>query len=70
MPTTPAEMLAVLGDQADRIEPIFHDDHSLADGDQSGSITLTTMLFDLANRSIVEYYKNPARLDVLRAWTL
>lgn len=70
VPSTPAEMLSVLGDQADAAQPIFHDDVSTANGDRSGMATLTTVLFDLANRTVVEYFGNPKNLDVLQTWRL
>eukprot|EP00035_Acanthoeca_spectabilis_P025727 m.459629 g.459629 ORF g.459629 m.459629 type:complete len:384 (+) comp21794_c0_seq1:1-1152(+) len=70
VPSTPAEMLSVLGDQADAAQPIFHDDVSTANGDRSGMATLTTVLFDLTNRTVVEYFGNPKNLDVLQTWRL
>jgi hypothetical protein len=63
-------MLSVLGDQADEVQPIFHDTGSDDRGDQSGLITLTTVLFDMANGTVTEYYGNPKHLQIMNGWRL
>ena len=63
-------MLNVLGDQADPHYPIFHDYASLARGDNSGSITLTSVLYDMDNGTITQYRGNPSLLRVVQTWTL
>lgn len=58
-PTTPFDLLSALGDQEDKIQPIFHDEKSLEAGDQSGIWTLTTMLFNVENGTAHMYSGNP-----------
>eukprot|EP00041_Stephanoeca_diplocostata_P010847 m.173861 g.173861 ORF g.173861 m.173861 type:complete len:103 (+) comp18312_c0_seq1:1664-1972(+) len=69
-PTTPADLLTVLGDQFDRKEPIFHDYAALNAGDASGMMTIMTMLFDVANGSATMYHGNPQHQEVHFQWAV
>ncbi|KAH7460817.1 uncharacterized protein KRP23_14523 [Phytophthora ramorum] len=68
-PSTIDEALTVLGDQEDRLWPVFHDALSHQRGDLSGW-TLTTIVFDLDQGEAVSYLGNPARRRPTLVWDL
>lgn len=57
-PTSVQEALHILGDQHDRLYPVFHDVLSHERGELSGW-TLTTIVFDLVKKQAVSYRGNP-----------
>ncbi|KAJ0396201.1 hypothetical protein P43SY_001908 [Pythium insidiosum] len=69
VPQTVNDALRILGDQHDRQYPVFHDVLSHERGDLSGW-TLTTIVFDLANKTAVSYRGNPARHEREFLWDL
>ncbi|GLD92396.1 hypothetical protein PINS_up000929 [Pythium insidiosum] len=69
VPQTVNDALRVLGDQHDRQYPVFHDVLSHERGDLSGW-TLTTIVFDLRNKTAVSYRGNPARHEREFIWDL
>ncbi|GMF13618.1 unnamed protein product [Phytophthora lilii] len=68
-PSTIHEALAVLGDQADRSWPVFHDQLSHEKGDLSGW-TLTTIVFDLDQDNAMSYLGNPIHHRPNLVWNL
>ena len=56
----PQDMLDIIGDQKDRQWPIYHDDLSHAQGDLD-CWTLTSILIDIAKRTVSVYQENPSR---------
>jgi len=58
-PTSPTDILNILGDQADRQYPLFHDVLSHVRGDISEGWTLASAIFDLRNSSLTIYHRNP-----------
>jgi len=57
-PTSIHDALTILGDQHDRLYPLFHDALSHERGELSGW-TLATVVFDLRNQHAVVYRGNP-----------
>ena len=70
VPKTPEDLLVVLGDQADAVQPIFHDSKSFAAGDQSNDATITTMLFNVAARTATQFRGNPKNGDIRKIYHL
>lgn len=68
-PSSVAQALEVLGDQADHLYPVFHDAASHQRGELSGW-TLTTVVFDLPSRKAVSFRGNPRNHDVKLVWDL
>ncbi|DAZ98337.1 TPA: hypothetical protein N0F65_007144 [Lagenidium giganteum] len=68
-PTTVDEALAILGDQHDRLYPIFHDTLSHERGDLSGW-TLITVVFDLLAGQVFTIHGNPTHEEVGLLWDL
>lgn len=68
-PTSVKGALKILGDQHDRLWPIFHDSLSHGRGDLSGW-TLTTIAFDLNQRTAFSYRGNPSLGRVAFVWDL
>eukprot|EP00039_Didymoeca_costata_P026031 m.14763 g.14763 ORF g.14763 m.14763 type:complete len:380 (+) comp5198_c0_seq1:28-1167(+) len=68
-PTSPKDLLTDLGDQEDKVQPIFHDEKSLKAGDQSGVWTLTTMLFNVEEKTAKMYQGNPREENVIMTFT-
>lgn len=54
-----ADMRAIIGDQQDAKEPIYHDERSHANGDQSGGYTLISATVDLMEGVMYLYAQNP-----------
>lgn len=69
-PKTFADLLNVLGDQEDQIQPIFHDAISKANGDKSGDLTLATILFNVLEGTATMYHDNPKLQHVARKWDI
>lgn len=67
LPHTVGEVLHVLGDQADHLWPVFHDELSHERGELS-DWTLATAIFDLDDGSISVMRGNPADMRVLRSF--
>ena len=60
----------MLGDQEDKIQPIFHDAVSKANGDESGDLTLATILFNVVAGEATMYHGNPKLQQVARKWLI
>jgi len=58
-PTSPDDILTVLGDQEDRQYPLFHDILSHINGDISKGWTLASAIFDVRNATVTIYHSNP-----------
>jgi hypothetical protein len=67
--TSVSDALAILGDQHDRLWPVFHDAASHEKGERSGW-TLTTVVFDLHAKRAVSYRGNPKRQQQEFVWDL
>jgi hypothetical protein len=61
LPKSVQDLRKILGDQADRAYPIFHDDASWANGDITGDYTMATVIFDINEATINILHGNPSR---------
>ncbi|TMW65341.1 hypothetical protein Poli38472_007983 [Pythium oligandrum] len=68
-PKTVDEALQILGDQHDRLYPVFHDVYSHERGELSGW-TLITIVFDLNAKKAVSYTGNPSKGQRELIWDL
>merc|ERR1711871_1933956 len=64
LPKDAAGVLSVLGDQQDRLWPVFHDEVSHARGELS-DWTVATALFDLDKRTMTMFHGNPQLQQVM-----
>jgi len=64
-PTRPIDILDILGDQEDRLYPLFHDTLSHLNGDLSQGWTLASAMFDVRNATLTIYHLNP-RLQLVQ----
>ena len=69
-PTSPAQVEAVLGDQADAPYPVFHDDASEERGDLTGDWTLQSLGVDMVNCKVSVFDGNPGHGKVAQSWPI